>query len=180
MRASSSRSSSGWVSSSIFSSPICLSKSSRWERMETYSPAAMEKAPASRPATPARRMVPACGAAPATPTTRLRLEISPSLMPKMLARRAPPPPRRCQLSCRAMSEGSLTPARRGPRPPPGGARPPADDTYAEAGALVVRHRDAGLFQLPAPEAGVALLGGGQVAEDARALGGTLRGGQQTR
>ena len=52
--ASSSASASGYCFSSSASRPIWYSNSSRCERTDTYSPAAMEKAPASRPATPAK------------------------------------------------------------------------------------------------------------------------------
>src|SRR3990172_4548186 len=52
-----------------------------------YSPTPMLKAPAMRPATPARTMIPGSGLAPATPMTRARLETSPSLAPKTMGRR---------------------------------------------------------------------------------------------
>ena len=98
--ASSASSSSGIASISARSSAIWRSNSSRWLCIEMYSPAAMLKAPASRPAIPARRMKlgwPA--AAPATPMTSDRLLTRPSLTPKMTARRVPDrPPARCQCS----------------------------------------------------------------------------------
>ena len=63
---------------------------SRWERTETYSPAAMESAPASRPATPVISTIPDPAPAPATPMTSAALETSPSLTPNTVARRLPP------------------------------------------------------------------------------------------
>src|SRR3972149_75481 len=72
MSSSSRRSSSGAFSSSLLSISIWRSNSSRWARMETYSPAAMENAPARRPATPARRGAAAAGAVPG-PAPRDRL-----------------------------------------------------------------------------------------------------------
>src|SRR3989304_3649247 len=92
MRASSRCSSSGAASSSPRSSSIWRSNSSRWPRMETYSPAAMEKAPARRPATPASSTNFPSVWAPANPMMSAALETRPSLTPKMLARRVPPPP----------------------------------------------------------------------------------------
>src|SRR5450756_2502644 len=50
------------------------------------SPTAIEKAPASRPATPARTITPGAGFAPATPITRARLLTSPSFAPKTTGR----------------------------------------------------------------------------------------------
>ncbi len=56
-----------------------------------YSPAAIDKAPASRPATPAVTTLAAVAPAPATPMIRLALETSPSFTPNTAARRLPPP-----------------------------------------------------------------------------------------
>ncbi len=78
--------------------PSSRSKSSRWERTETYSPAPMEKAPASIPATPAMRMFFVSWLAPATPMMREKLETRPSLTPKTAARNDPPVSRRCHAS----------------------------------------------------------------------------------
>src|SRR3972149_3760462 len=91
MRASSATSSSGVTANSAASSSIWRSKSSRCAFMETYSPAAIDEAPASRPARPASRTKSALALAPAKPMTRLRLETRPSLTPKTAARRGPPP-----------------------------------------------------------------------------------------
>ena len=65
---------------------------------ETYSPAAIEAAPASRPERPASSTNFASALAPAKPMTRLRFDTRPSLTPKTAARRVPPPPERCQRS----------------------------------------------------------------------------------
>ena len=74
------------------SSPIWYSNISRCERIDTYSPAAIDSAPASRPATPRqRRSRPRSTPAPATPMIRLVFETSPSLTPNTAARRLPPP-----------------------------------------------------------------------------------------
>ena len=84
---------------------IWFSNSSRWLCMLMYSPAAMEKAPARRPATPARTMnwLPAAApaAAPATPMTSERLLTRPSFAPKTAARSVPERPPRCHASSRA-------------------------------------------------------------------------------
>ena len=68
---------------------IWRSNSSRWLCMLMYSPAAIENAPARRPATPARTMRWLSVAAPAKPITSDRLLTSPSLAPKMAARSVP-------------------------------------------------------------------------------------------
>ena len=87
------------ASISARSRAIWRSNSSRWLCIEMYSPAAMLNAPASRPATPARRMkLGLPDAAPATPMTSDRLLTSPSLTPKMIARSVPDRPDRCHCS----------------------------------------------------------------------------------
>ena len=58
--------------------------------METYSPDAMEKAPATSPAMPANRTTAPPGWAPAKPKMSDTLVTSPSLTPNTAAR-APPP-----------------------------------------------------------------------------------------
>src|SRR4249919_4053902 len=62
---------------------------SAWDCTDTYSPAAIDIAPAARPATPA--VSTAAGVAPvaATPTIRLAVEITPSLAPSTAARNHP-------------------------------------------------------------------------------------------
>ncbi len=81
---------SGWRRSSSRSMATSRWISSFWALIETYSPAAMENAPATSPARPARRTTPAAGWAPATPRMRETLVSRPSLTPKTAARAAPP------------------------------------------------------------------------------------------
>ena len=80
-----------------------------------YSPAPIENAPASSPATPARRMNRRSPVPPVTPMTRARLETRPSLTPKMAARRRPEASPRCQRSPRmippALAADGVSPAR---------------------------------------------------------------------
>jgi hypothetical protein len=52
---------------------------------DTYSPAAIDMAPATSPATPAIRTSPGLAAAAATPTIRLAVETIPSLVPRTAA-----------------------------------------------------------------------------------------------
>jgi hypothetical protein len=54
-----------------------------------YSPAAIDKAPASRPARPASRITWLEEPAPAMPRTREKLDTSPSLAPNTAARNQP-------------------------------------------------------------------------------------------
>ena len=97
MPRSSAASPSGLRRSERRSTSSSRSISSRWAVMERYSPAAMEKEPATRPATPARRTIEPPGLAPAMPRTRETLVTSPSLIPKTAARA--PPPRRSRCWC---------------------------------------------------------------------------------
>jgi hypothetical protein len=62
---------------------------SAWERAETYSPAAIDIAPATRPATPISTMLLRLALAGATPTMRLAVETMPSLAPRTAARGQP-------------------------------------------------------------------------------------------
>ena len=70
------------MSSSRSNSSVCA-------RIETYSPAAIETAPAISPARPARRTTPAAGLAPATPRMSDTFDTSPSDTPNTAARAAP-------------------------------------------------------------------------------------------
>ena len=60
-----------------------------------YSPAAMERAPATRPATAASKTAAWVGSAEATPTTKLLVEMRPSLAPSVAARNQPIRSLRC-------------------------------------------------------------------------------------
>ncbi len=62
---------------------------SDWELTETYSPAAIDIAPARRPATAETMIEPGAAPAAATPTTRLAVEMSPSFAPRTEARSHP-------------------------------------------------------------------------------------------
>src|SRR6516162_10060655 len=90
MPASSRLSPSGSSASSWRSTCNSLSTISCCARTDTSSPAAIENAPASRPATPARRTADALVDAPATPSTSDRLVSSPSPAPSTVARVVPP------------------------------------------------------------------------------------------
>ena len=59
---------------------------SRWVLTETYSPNAIETAPATSPAIPAVRIGPGDAVAAATPTTMPAVETIPSLAPNTPAR----------------------------------------------------------------------------------------------
>lgn len=74
---------------SRFSSAMSDSNDSRCVRTETYSPRAIERAPATTPARPASRTTLGTGAAPAIPMTRLTFETRPSFAPRTAARRRP-------------------------------------------------------------------------------------------
>ena len=63
--------------------------SSRCERTETYSPAPIDSAPASSPASPVSRTVVVDAPPPVTPSTRARLLTRPSLAPNTAARNVP-------------------------------------------------------------------------------------------
>jgi hypothetical protein len=62
---------------------------SDWELTETYSPAAIDIAPATKPAIPATRTLPRLDSAAATPTIKLAVETIPSLAPRTAARSQP-------------------------------------------------------------------------------------------
>src|ERR1051326_3686346 len=87
--ANSARSASAQVASSPRSRVRSARSVSAWELTETYSPAAMESAPATRPATAASKTPAPLGSAAATPTIKLLVEIRPSLAPSTAARSQP-------------------------------------------------------------------------------------------
>ncbi|KAG1530395.1 hypothetical protein G6F50_017344 [Rhizopus delemar] len=70
------------------------------ERTETYSPAAMDSAPATSPANPDVKMAPCVACAAATPVIRLAVETMPSLAPSTAARSQPTRSERCSSGCR--------------------------------------------------------------------------------
>ena len=59
------------------------------ELTDTYSPAAIDNAPATKPASAATTTEARSACAAATPTTRLLVEISPSFAPSTAARSQP-------------------------------------------------------------------------------------------
>ena len=77
---------------------IWFSNISRWLCMLMYSPAAIEKAPASRPAMPPRTMTWLSAWAPAMPMISDRLLTRPSFAPKTAARNVPDRPPRWSAS----------------------------------------------------------------------------------
>ena len=113
MPRSSSASASGLRRSERRSTSSSRSISSRCAVMERYSPAAMEKDPATRPAMPASRTIDAPELAPAMPRTNDTLVTRPSLMPKTAARAPPPRTSRCwctggtSCSCEALTGVSV-------------------------------------------------------------------------
>ena len=77
-----------------------------------YSPAAIDNAPASRPASPVVRIAEAFAPAPATPMMRQVLETRPSFTPKTAARRLPPRPTpRCRAPTSETWVGMAWPSR---------------------------------------------------------------------
>src|SRR5205814_2157274 len=75
---------------------------------ETYSPAAIERAPATSPARAATRIGSRADCAADTPTTRLLVEISPSLAPSTAARSQPTCVVRCDSWCRRNARGDTS------------------------------------------------------------------------
>ena len=69
---------------------------SAWELTETYSPAAIDMAPATKPATPATKTSWLVACAAATPTTRLAVDTMPSFAPSTAARNHPMRSVRCR------------------------------------------------------------------------------------
>ncbi len=83
---SSASSASGVAASSCFSCVIWARWLSRWLDTETYSPSAIDTAPATSPASPAVKMGPRAEVAPATPMTMPATDTIPSLAPSTAAR----------------------------------------------------------------------------------------------
>ena len=77
------------------SRPISARSASRWELTETYSPTAIDIAPATKPATPATRIAPFDAEAAATPIIRLAVDTIASSDPSTAARNQPARPLRC-------------------------------------------------------------------------------------
>src|SRR5450759_236110 len=86
MAASSVLSPSGVSVSSRFSLASRACSLSRWLLTDTYSPSAIDTAPATRPAILAVKIAPRADVAPATPTTIPATETIPSLAPRTPAR----------------------------------------------------------------------------------------------
>src|SRR5678815_5971750 len=96
MCVSSSSSAAGAVASSCRSRARSARSVSDCELTDTYSPAAIDSAPATSPATPASRTSLRAAFAAATPTTRLAVETMPSLAPRTAARSQPIRSVRCR------------------------------------------------------------------------------------
>ena len=73
----------GKPASSFRSRARSVGSVSAWELTETYSPAAMDIAPATSPAAPANSTSPCAVAAAATPTMRLAVDTMPSFVPRV-------------------------------------------------------------------------------------------------
>lgn len=116
MPTSSSRSFSGIVASSLPSRIRSALSVSACELTDTYSPAAIDIAPATSPAIPVSNMVAGVACAAATPTIRLAVDTMPSFAPRTDARNQPMRSMRCASLCR----GILLKLQLKPRPRPSG------------------------------------------------------------
>src|SRR5512143_88617 len=94
MAINSARSWAGAVASSCCSRARSARSVSAWELTETYSPAAMDMAPATSPATPATTTWCCVASAAATPMIRLAVDTMPSFAPSTAARSQPIRPER--------------------------------------------------------------------------------------
>src|SRR5665213_1688359 len=99
MAASSCRSDSGSAASSALSLLASARSVSDCELTDTYSPAAIDIAPATKPARPATKTGALSTDAAATPTSKLAVETMPSLAPSTAARSQPMRSRRCPSLC---------------------------------------------------------------------------------
>src|SRR5580765_3097500 len=108
MPASSACSRAGIVASSCRSRSRSACSVSACELTDTYSPAAIDSAPATSPAKAATRMGSRAGCAAATPTTRLLVEIRPSLAPSTAARSQPMLSVRWDSRCRRTERGDTS------------------------------------------------------------------------
>src|SRR5664279_1178099 len=122
MAASSASSAAGERCSSAFSTAISASVSSAWEVTETYSPVAMEKAPATRPANPVSTTVRCATPPPVTLAMSAKLDTRPSVMPNTAGRNQPPVTSRWVWWI-SMRSGSADTGPRLPRGSGGGAVP---------------------------------------------------------
>jgi hypothetical protein len=82
------------VASSFRSRLLSARSASCWELTDTYSPAAIEVAPPTSPATPASYTAFRDAAAAATPMTRLAVDTIPSFAPSTAGRSQPARPLR--------------------------------------------------------------------------------------
>ena len=90
-------------SSSHISLAMSACSESRCELTDTYSPIAIDAAPATSAAMPAVIMVPRSASAAATPKMRHAVEMIPSFAPSTIARSKPIRWLKCPSSCRSIS-----------------------------------------------------------------------------
>ncbi|CAM5311585.1 hypothetical protein SHIRM173S_11296 [Streptomyces hirsutus] len=102
-----------------------------------YSPAAMEKAPAARPARPVMTMVCCPTEPPATPVISARLETRPSIAPNTAGRSQPPLTSRCVWLSRCASCSVASVSMSAMPSPREFAKAPAKPMSPTAGASIV-------------------------------------------